>query len=95
MRGEPALQRRTVAVECLTRGDWLSGHFHVPFEQSFLDFLQHGGAFLPLTDVTVPGRLVALPFFAIQRDGLALIAPIQRRLALRPWARRASPHRGV
>ena len=75
MRGEPAPERRTVAAECLTRGDWLRGHFHVPSEQSFMDFLQHGGAFLPLTDVTVPGRPGTLPFFAVQRDGLALIAP--------------------
>jgi hypothetical protein len=67
--------RRSVAVECLTSGGWTHGRFHVPLRQSFLDFLQQGGAFLPLTDAVLPGRHDPLPFFAIHRAGLALLAP--------------------
>jgi hypothetical protein len=67
--------RRSVGVECLTSGGWIQGRFHVPLQQSFVDFLQQGGAFLPLTDAVLPGRRDALPFFAIHRAGLALLAP--------------------
>jgi hypothetical protein len=62
-------------VECLTSGGWISGRLHVPAQQSFLDFLQHGGAFITLTDAILPGRRTPLPFFALHRAGLALIAP--------------------
>ncbi|MBA3259966.1 MAG: hypothetical protein H0T68_10950 [Gemmatimonadales bacterium] len=71
--GQPP--RRAVAVECLTAVGWVSGRFHVPAQQSFIDFLQQGGAFLPLTDAILPGRPAPLPFFAVHRAGLALIAP--------------------
>jgi hypothetical protein len=76
MRGDMGRPpRRAVAVECLTAGGWIGGRFHVPAQQSFIDFLQQGGAFLPLTDAILPGRQTLLPFFAVHRAGLALIAP--------------------
>lgn len=76
MRGAVAgPPHRQVAVECLSLGGWIRGQFHVPLQQSFLDFLQQGGAFLPLTEAVLPGHPTPLPFFAIHRAGLAIIAP--------------------
>jgi hypothetical protein len=51
----PAL--RTVATSCLTEAGWIRGTFHVPLQQSFSDYLQNTGAFLPMTDVVLPARL--------------------------------------
>jgi hypothetical protein len=67
--------QRLVAAECLTEGGWVTGQFHVPATQSFVDFLQHTGAFLPMTDVRIPGRETTLPFLALQREALRLVAP--------------------
>ena len=67
--------QREVAAECLTAAGWVKGRFHVPASQSFLDFLQHTGAFLPMTDARFPSRELVLPFFALQREGLRLVAP--------------------
>ncbi len=67
--------QRTVPAICATAAGWLRGHFHVPRQQSFADFLVQSGAFLPFTDAEVPSHDAALPFFAVQRAGLRCIVP--------------------
>ena len=69
----PAL--RTVATSCLTEAGWIRGTFHVPLQQSFSDYLQNTGAFLPMTDVVLPRGFGARPFFAVQRDDIRLAVP--------------------
>ncbi len=47
----------------------------MPDKQGFGDYLQHSGAFLPMTDVTVPGETSPRPFFALQRDDIRIAVP--------------------
>jgi hypothetical protein len=66
---------RRVEAEVLLPAGWLDGTFVVPETQSLQDFLEHSGAFLKLTDVRVPGHEEMVPFFAVQRGAVELIAP--------------------
>jgi hypothetical protein len=66
---------RRVGAEVLLPAGWLEGTFVIPESQSFQDFLEHSGAFLKLTDVRVPGHAGVVPFFAVQRGAVELIAP--------------------
>jgi hypothetical protein len=66
---------RRVEVEVLLPAGWLDGTFVVPETQSLQDFLDHSGAFLKLTDAGVPGHDEIVPFFAVQRGAVELIAP--------------------
>ena len=66
---------RQVEAEVLLPAGWLDGTFVVPETQSLQDFLEHSGAFLKLTDARVPGHDAIVPFFAVQRGAVELIAP--------------------
>lgn len=66
---------RQVEADVLLPAGWLEGTFMVPESQSFQDFLDHAGAFLKLTEVRVPGHDAVVPFFAVQRGAVELIAP--------------------
>ena len=66
---------RRVEAEVLLPAGWLDGTFVVPETQSLQDFLEHSGAFLKLVDVRVPGHAEIVPFFAVQRGAVELIAP--------------------
>jgi hypothetical protein len=66
---------RRVEVEVLLPAGWLDGTFVVPETQSLQDFLEHSGAFLKLVDAQVPGHSEIVPFFAVQRGAVELIAP--------------------
>jgi hypothetical protein len=66
---------RRVEADVLLPAGWLEGTFVVPETQSLQDFLEHAGAFLKLTDARVPGHGEVVPFFAVQRGAVELIAP--------------------
>ncbi len=66
---------RAVTCACLTSAGWLRGSFHLPLQQSFGDYLQNSGAFLPMTGVMLPGETTERPFFAVHRDDIRLAAP--------------------
>ncbi len=66
---------RRVEAEVLLPAGWLDGTFVVPETQSLQDFLEHSGTFLKLTDARVPGHNEIVPFFAVQRGAVELIAP--------------------
>jgi hypothetical protein len=66
---------RRVEAEVLLPAGWLEGTFVVPESQSLQDFLEHSGTFLKLTDARVPGHESMVPFFAVQRGAVELIAP--------------------
>lgn len=66
---------RRVEAEVLLPAGWLEGTFVVPETQSLQDFLEHSGMFLKLTDARVPGHTEIVPFFAVQRGAVELIAP--------------------
>ncbi|HET8623790.1 MAG TPA: hypothetical protein VFM14_09535 [Gemmatimonadales bacterium] len=68
---------RRVEADVLLPAGWLMGTFVVPETQSLQDFLEHAGAFLKLTDARVPGHVEIVPFFAVQRGAVELIAPRQ------------------
>ena len=66
---------RTVATACLTAAGWIRGTFHLPLQQSFSDYLQNSGTFLPMTDVVLPRESAPRPVFAVHRDDIRLAAP--------------------
>jgi len=66
---------RAVRTACLTAAGWVRGHFHLPLQQSFSDYLQHSGTFIPMTDALLPGESEARAFFAVHRDDIRLAAP--------------------
>jgi hypothetical protein len=65
---------RQVEADVLLPAGWIEGTFLVPETQSFQDFLEHAGAFLKLTEARVPGHEGVVPFFAVQRGAVELIA---------------------
>ncbi len=66
---------RRVEADVLLPAGWLVGTFVVPETQSLQDFLEHSGTFLKLVDVQAPGHEDVVPFFAVQRGAVELIAP--------------------
>lgn len=68
-------KQRTVAAEILVATRWVSGTLPVPELQSLTDYLNTAGAFVKLTDATVPGLERPTDFFAVQRSAIDLVAP--------------------
>jgi hypothetical protein len=66
---------RRVEADVLLPAGWIEGTFMVPVTQSLQDFLEHSGTFLKLVDAHVPGHEAPVPFFAVQRGAVELIAP--------------------
>ncbi|MGH7628071.1 MAG: hypothetical protein ACREOF_01515 [Gemmatimonadales bacterium] len=86
---------RRVEAEVLLPAGWLDGTFVVPETQSLQDFLEHSGAFLKLTDARVPGHEEVVPFFAVQRGAVELIAPKIVDDRVETGGARATPRRGA
>ena len=58
-----------------TSAGWIEGAFRVPPIHAFGDWLDHGGHFFKLVDVTLPGAGHPIPFFALHRDAVVFAAP--------------------
>ena len=95
---------RQVEADVLLPAGWIEGTFVVPEAQSFQDFLEHAGAFLKLTDAAVPGHDEVVPFFAVQRGAVELIAPRTEDVQIgtaetpahtAPWSISCLFHRGA
>ena len=72
----PAL--RQVTAEVLTPVGWMNGTFRVPPHQPFLDFLTLGTLgvqILKFTRVRVPNEPDPVPFVALRRESVILVAP--------------------
>jgi len=72
----PAL--RQVTAEVLTPVGWMNGTFRVPPQQPFLDFLTLGTLgvqILKFTRVRVPNEPDPVPFVALRRESVILVAP--------------------
>lgn len=67
--------QRVVPAKVHTGSGWITGSFHLPKLDGFLDFLQRAGAYFNLTDVRLPGAAAPLPFFALRRSAVHLIEP--------------------
>lgn len=68
-------KQRAVTAEILLATRWISGTLPVPEMQSLTDYLNNAGAFVKLTDASVPGFDGAAEFLALQRSAISLIAP--------------------
>jgi hypothetical protein len=68
-------KQRAVAAEILLSTRWIAGTLPVPETQSLTDFLNTSGAFVKLTDASVPGLERAAEFLALQRSAVSLVAP--------------------
>jgi hypothetical protein len=74
----PAPPLRQVTADVLTPVGWMNGIFKVPPQQPFIDFLTLGtlGAqVLKFIRVRVPKEPDPLPFVALSRESLILVAP--------------------
>jgi hypothetical protein len=82
--GIPDQRRATAAV--LTAMGWLQGTFHLPPMQTWFDFLAGGSPVLKLTRVRLPVNAPTVPFLALRRESLHLLAPTIDELIELPGA---------
>ncbi len=66
---------RQISARLLTQAGWMIGTFHVPVASSFLDHLNHAGAFFKLTNVTIGSTNDPVEFFALRRAEVTLVIP--------------------
>ena len=64
-----------VRAQVLTPLGWLQGTFNVPPNQSLMDFLSPGVQVLKFTRVRLPHGAETVPFVALRRESVHLIAP--------------------
>jgi hypothetical protein len=67
--------QRAVRARVLTSSGWVRGTFHVPLMHGLVDFLDHAGPYLKLTDAILPGTGTAVQFFALRRAALVAAVP--------------------
>jgi hypothetical protein len=70
-----APKQRHVPVRILTPSGWVVGTLHVPEGEGMLSFLNGHDPFFRLTNVCLPAQPRALPFVAIRRKAVLLVAP--------------------
>ena len=66
---------RQVPAEILCTLGWVYGTLHMPAHQTLHEFLTLSGSLIKLTRVRIPGEHDALPFLALRRQGISVIAP--------------------
>ena len=71
----PVPELRKVPVEILSALGWMSGIFHMPPRQSLSEFLTLAAQTVKLTRVRLPQELDVVPFIAMRRDAVWLVAP--------------------
>jgi hypothetical protein len=67
--------RRGIASTILSDFGWIDATFVLPKLNSFLDFLNGVARYVKLTDVSMPGLVPRLPFFALAQDAYTLVLP--------------------
>lgn len=77
-----APQTRQVPVRILTTVGWLTATLVIPRLHSLLDWLEHGGPFVRLRHVRFPASERVLPAFALQRNAIFLVIPVDPTQAL-------------
>jgi hypothetical protein len=82
--------QRRVPVRVHTGSGWLSGTLHLPKMQGFLEYLSSDEPSLALTEVSLPGQLSPIPFFALRRAAAHLVVP-----ACAEWLVGAGPAPGA
>ena len=65
---------RHVRVKLLTDRGWIEGTLRLPQAARLVDWLNHGGRFLTLTDVTVQGATI--PYLSLRRSAVRIAAPL-------------------
>jgi len=69
-------QQRLVRSSIFTSIGWLTGTFHCNLKQALVDYLNLQASFFRLTDVTLPGVDAAIPFLALQKSKVIVLAPM-------------------
>jgi len=69
-------KQRAVAADILLSTRWIAGALPVPELQSLTDYLNTSGAFVKLTDASVPSLERSPEFLAVQRSAIGLVAPV-------------------
>jgi hypothetical protein len=68
---------RQVPAEILCSLGWVYGTMHVPAHQTLQEFLALSGSSVKLTRVRVSREADPLPFVALRREGIVIIAPVR------------------
>ena len=68
-------EQRSIPVRILTSAGWLSGTLHIPARSRLVEQLNRATMFFRLTEVTIHGRNVGLPYLSLQRSEMILILP--------------------
>jgi hypothetical protein len=62
-------------VRLFTPTGWVIGTLHVPEGVGLLPFLNGGGSFFRMTNVSLPAQPRTIPFLALQRKAVFLVIP--------------------
>ena len=76
-------KQRTVAASVLTTAGWITGEFHILENGYLVEQLEAVDEFYKLTNASLIGIDTVVPFFALQRDSIELVVPIEDKLLQR------------
>ena len=87
-------EQRSIPVRILTSAGWLTGSLHLPAKSRLVEQLNRPTVFFRLTNVTLHGRNVQLPFLALHRHDMILVLPPATETDLHyvPETEPLSPH---
>ncbi len=68
-------EQRGVLCRILTPAGYVDGTFHLPLKHNLVDALNRGETLFRLTQVRLPGSDGTVPFFALERGAVILVAP--------------------
>ncbi len=71
---------------------WIRGVIHVSKLHSFVEHLNSKSSFVKMTEVTLPGRDDTLPFFALHKQSIILVAPAETETHLEKAAGERDDH---
>lgn len=75
-------QQRLVRSSIFTSIGWLTGTFHCNLKQPLVEYLNQQPSFFRLTDVTLPSVDTAIPFLALQKSKVIVLAPMENETNL-------------
>jgi hypothetical protein len=83
--GDYKPQQRHVKCSVFSDLGWLTATLHCSLKQTLLEYLNHPSTFFKLTDVMLAGAEHAIPFLALRKTSVRMVAPAEDdRLIDRP-----------
>ncbi|HJL15963.1 MAG TPA: hypothetical protein RMH99_09915 [Sandaracinaceae bacterium LLY-WYZ-13_1] len=85
-------EQRPVSARILTPRGWIRGTFHPPRVTHLVDFLNHAGHFVTVTDVTAEAGQGTLEYLSLSRDAMSLVV-LEDTVSVEPVSMATQPVR--